>query len=161
MKYLFFLCSLFCAVMVSAQDVEEQNDVSFLENSKNINRLEILEPFYQLPLKGCADFKPAQFEGGVSAYKAMLSKYMYNYLNSDLYKLNGTFSFTITIDEKGRVTELKSAPNVPNSKYFFDDMEYIFRRIKKNWTPAQCNGQPVSSQVKIKMKFSSVSVDVD
>jgi hypothetical protein len=161
MKSFLLLSSLFFSLMISAQDVEEQNDVLFQENSRNINRLEIQEPFYQLPIKGCTNLNVATFEGGVSAYKKLLSKYMYNYLNSDLYRLNGDFSFILTIDENGKITDLKCSPNIPNSKFFFDDMEYIFRRIRKNWSPATCNGKPISSQIKIKIKFSSMSVDID
>ncbi len=161
MRFVFFFVLLLFSSLAFAQDVEEQNDVAVQENSQNINRLEVLEPFYQLPVKGCVNFRSAQFEGGVIAYKKLLTKYMYEYLNSDLYKLNGEFSFLITINPLGQVTDLKSSPNVPNSKYFFDDMEYIFRRIKKDWTPAVCNAKPVSSQVKIKIKFSSISVDIE
>lgn len=143
-----------------AQDLEERDEVSLNENSKNINKIEIREPLYQIKVKGCADFTPAAFEGGAEAYKTLLKKYMYNYLNSDLYRLNGDFSFLLSIDENGRVTDVEGSPKVANSSIFFDDMKYVVRRIKPNWNPAKCDGKPVTSQIKIKMNFSSATADL-
>jgi len=90
----------------------------------------------------------------------MLRKYMYDYLNTDFYVLNGDFTFTLTVDQNGKVTNIEGSPKVSNSQVFFDDMKYVVRRIKKNWIPASCNGQPVTSQIKIKMNLSSIATDV-
>lgn len=160
MKPLLFLVAFIFSGLVFTQDIEEREDIATF-NSKNINRLEIREPFYQIAVKGCTDFKPAQFDGGIPAFKNLLSKYMYEYLNSDLYRLNGDFSFLITINDKGQITEVIGSPKVENSRYFFDDMEYVFRRIKNLWNPAKCNGKSIASQVKINIRFSSMTVEVD
>jgi hypothetical protein len=74
--------------------------------------------------------------------------------------LNGDFTFTLTVDQNGKVTNIEGSPKVSNSQVFFDDMKYVVRRIKKNWIPANCNGQPVTSQIKIKMNLSSIATDV-
>lgn len=160
MKTLMVLFGLFVANFSFAQDLEERDDSFISENNKNLLKIDIKEPFLQVAVKNCNDFKPAAFEGGAAAYKEILRKYMYTYLNSDFYTLAGDFTFTLTINTSGKVTDVTGAPQVLNSKVFFDDMQYVVRRIKKNWTPAMCNGQPVKSEMKLKMSFSSFSADM-
>ncbi|KAA0127481.1 hypothetical protein FY557_12735 [Chryseobacterium sp. SN22] len=141
-------------------DVEERDDNFIMENNKNILKIDIKEPLLQVAVKGCKDFKAAEFEDGIPAYKEMLRKYMYVYLNTDFYVLNGGFTFILTVNEKGKVTRIEGIPKVANSKVFFEDMKYVVRRIKKNWIPAICNGQPVTSQIKINMNLSSIATDI-
>lgn len=160
MKTLIVLLGLFVANFSFAQDLEERDDSFISENNKNLLKIDIKEPFLQVAVKNCNDFKPAAFEGGAAAYKEILRKYMYTYLNSDFYTLTGDFTFTLTINTSGKVTDVTGAPEVLNSKVFFDDMQYVVRRIKKNWIPAMCNGQPVKSEMKLKMSFSSFSSDM-
>lgn len=156
-----FLFLALCTMNFSlAQDQEERDDSFIRESNKNLLKIDIKEPFMQVAVK-CNDFKSAAFEGGVAAYKDILNKYMYAYLNSDFYALTGNFIFTLVLDDKGKVTDVKGAPKVQNSEVFFDDMQYIVRRIKRNWIPASCNGKPVASQIKVKMNFSSMSADID
>lgn len=161
MKNLILLFAFFAFNVFSAQDDLEYRDDSFIvENNKNLLKINIREPFLQIALKDCKDFKPAGFEGGVASYREVLRKYMFNYLNSDYYTLAGEFTFTLTIDAAGKVTDVEGSPKVLNSEVFFDDMQYVVRRIKKSWSPASCNGQPTASQIKIKMNFSSVATDL-
>jgi hypothetical protein len=162
MKTLTLFMGLLVSTFALAQnnDVEERDDNMITENNKNILKIDIKEPLLQVAVKNCSDFKTASFEGGIPAYKEMLRKYMYVYLNTDFYVLNGDFTFTLTIDEKGKVTNIEGSPKVSNSQVFFDDMKYVVRRIKRGWVPASCNGQPVTSQVKIKMNISSIATDV-
>ena len=161
MKSLVLFIGLFVSNFAFAQfDVEERDDNMITENNKNILKIDIKEPLLQVAVKNCNDFKAASFEGGIPAYKEMLRRYMYVYLNSEFYVLNGDFTFTMTIDQAGKVTNIEGSPKVTNSEVFFDDMKYIVRRIKKNWIPASCNGQPVTSQVKVKMHLSSIATDI-
>lgn len=155
------LCiGLFMASFSFAQDLEDRDDSFIIENNKNLLKIDIKEPFMQVAIKSCNDFKPASFDGGAAAYKEILKKYMYTYLNSDFYTLNGEFTFTLSIDATGKVIDIVGEPKVLNSEIFFDDMQYVVRRIKKNWNPALCNGQPVKSEMKLKMSFSSLSADM-
>ncbi|CAH0127738.1 hypothetical protein [Chryseobacterium sp. Bi04] len=159
MKTIFLLLALCAANFSFAQDLEDRDDSFITENNKNILKIDIREPFMQVAVK-CNDFKPAAYEGGAAAYKEILRKYMYTYLNSDFYTLTGDFTFTLTIDEKGKVTDIVGSPKVLHSEVFFDDMQYVVRRIKKNWVPATCNGQPVKSEMKLRMSLTSLSVDL-
>jgi len=162
LKTLIVLLTLLMSGSVFAQlnDVEERDDNFIIENNKNILKIDIKEPLLQVAVKNCSDFKAASFEGGIPAYKEMLRKYMYVYLNTDFYVLNGDFTFTLTVDDKGKVTRIEGTPKVTNSQVFFEDMKYVVRRIKKNWIPAACNGQPVTSQIKINMNLSSIATDI-
>jgi len=160
MKTLALFLALFAAHFSFAQDLEERDDSFISESNKNLLKIDIKEPFLQVAVKNCNDFKPAVFDGGAAAYKGILKKYMYMYLNSDFYTLTGDFTFTLTIDAMGKVIDVEGSPSVLNSKVFFDDMQYVVRRIKKNWTPAMCNGQPIKSEMKLKMSFSSFSADI-
>lgn len=161
MKAIMFLSALLISGFASAQfDVEDRDDDFITENNRSILKIDIKEPLLQVTVKNCNDFKAASFEGGISAYKEILRKYMYVYLNTDFYVLNGDFAFILTIDQNGKVTNIEGTPKVANSRVFFDDMKYIVRRIKKNWIPATCNGQPVTSQIKIKMNLSTIGTDL-
>lgn len=161
MKTLALFLSLFTANFAFAQyDIEDREETMLLENNKTILKIKIEEPFLQIAVKNCNDFKAASFPDGINNYKEILRKYMYNYLNSEFYVLNGDFTFTLNIDETGKVTNIEGSPKVNNSQVFFEDMKYVVRRIKKNWVPASCNGKPVASEVKIKMNFSSIATDV-
>jgi hypothetical protein len=162
MKTLVLLIGLLVSNFVFAQnnDVEERDDNFMMENNKSILKIDIKEPLLQVAVKNCKDFKAASFEGGIPVYKETLRKYMYVYLNTDFYVLNGDFTFTLTVDQNGKVINIDGTPKVANSQVFFDDMKYVVRRIKKGWIPASCNGQPVTSQVKIKMNVSSLATDV-
>ncbi|WP_326981680.1 hypothetical protein VUJ46_15780 [Chryseobacterium sp. MYb264] len=161
MKIIALCIGLFISNLAMAQyDVEDRDDTPVTESNKSILKIDIKEPLFQIAAKNCSGFKAAAFEGGVTVYKETLRKFMYDYLNSDFYVLNGEFTFTLTIDEKGKVTDIVGSPKVPNSEYFYDDMKYVVRRIKKNWTPASCNGQPIASQIKIKMNLSSIATDL-
>lgn len=141
-------------------DLEDRDDSFIVENNKNLLKIDIKEPFLQVAVKGCSDFKPAGFEGGAAAYKELLRKYMYTYLNSEFYTLTGDFTFTLTIDATGKVIDVSGDPKVLNSDVFFDDMQYVVRRIKRNWSPATCGGEPIKSEMKLKMSFSSMSADM-
>ncbi|WP_288244675.1 hypothetical protein [uncultured Chryseobacterium sp.] len=161
MKAIMFLSALLISGFASAQfDVEDRDDDFITENNRSILKIDIKEPLLQVAVKNCNDFKAASFEGGISAYKEILRKYMYVYLNTDFYVLNGDFAFILTIDQNGKVTNIEGTPKVANSRVFFDDMKYIVRRIKKNWIPATCNEQPVTSQIKIKMNLSTIGTDL-
>lgn len=161
MKTLILFIGFFVANFTFAQDDLEQRDDSFIvENNKNLLKIDIKEPFMQIAVKGCNDFQAASFEGGAAAYKEILRKYMYTYLNSDFYTLTGDFTFTLTIDATGKVVDIEGNPKVLNSKVFFDDMQYVVRRIKTQWKPAICNGEPVKSEMKLKMNFTSLSADM-
>lgn len=160
MKAIALFIGLFIANFSFAQDLEDRDDSFIIENNKNLLKIEIKEPFMQVAVKNCNDFKAASFEGGAAAYKEILRKYMYTYLNSDFYTLNGEFIFTLTIDSTGKVIDVEGTPKVLNSEVFFDDMQYIVRRIKKNWTPAICNGEAVKSEMKVKINVASVSSDM-
>ncbi|MBS1549019.1 MAG: hypothetical protein JSS94_04015 [Bacteroidetes bacterium] len=159
MRNLLLIGAIFCSGLVFAQDVEERNE-QMLENSNNINFIDVKMPFYQLVVKGCDHLKPAEFEGGAYTFKKLLTNFMYDYLNTDMYKLNGDFTFIITIDEKGNIIQSEGSPKIQNSHYFFDDMQYIFRRIKQKWTPAKCQEIPTTSQVKININFSSMAIEI-
>lgn len=152
---------MFFAISAFAQDIEDRDDSFILQNNKNLLKINIKDPFYQIVLKNCKNnFTAASFEGGISAYKALLQNYMFQFLNSEYYTLNGDFTFKLIIDENGRVKDVEGSPKVLNSEVFFEDMKYVVRRIKKNWIPAKCNNTPVTSEIEIKMNFSSITTDV-
>ncbi|WP_345991367.1 hypothetical protein AAEU33_05850 [Chryseobacterium sp. Chry.R1] len=120
MKVLILFLSLLISVFLfGQQDVEDRDDSFITETNKNILKIDIKESLLQIAIKNCTDFKTAAYKGGASVYKETLRKYMYNYLNSDFYVLNGDFNFTITINETGKVVGIDGSPKVANSEIFF------------------------------------------
>ncbi|HEX7870818.1 MAG TPA: hypothetical protein VF455_11970, partial [Chryseobacterium sp.] len=83
MKTLALFIGLFAVNFAFAQDLEDRDDSFIVENNKNLIKIDIKEPFMQVAIKGCNDFQAASFEGGATAYREILRKYMYTYLNSD------------------------------------------------------------------------------
>lgn len=161
MKKLSLIVGLLAAnCMYSQTDLEDRDDSFIIENNKNLLKIDIKDPFLQIAAKDCGNFKAAAYDGGTAAYREVLRRYMYMYLNSDFYTLTGEFTFTLTIDAAGKVTDVTGSPKVLNSEVFFDDMKYIVRRINKSWSPATCNGQPIKSEMKLKMNFASMSADM-
>jgi hypothetical protein len=107
-----------------------------------------------------ADSK-AEFPGGQEAFRKEFMKMVHGYVDLTAYAVNGKFSFIITIDEKGKMSELKIYPKVRNDEEFKQDMDFAMRRIKKKWKPAIANGIPVSSNIIFDINFSSEHADHD
>lgn len=103
----------------------------------------------------------AEFPGGQEAFRKEFMKMVYAYVDMTAYAVNGKFSFIITIDEKGKMSEMKIYPKVRNDEEFRQDMDFAMRRIKKKWKPALQNGVPVSSNIIFEINFSSEHSDHD
>jgi len=107
-----------------------------------------------------ADSK-AEFPGGQDAFRKEFMRMVYAYVDMTAYAVNGKFSFILTIDEKGKMSELKIYPKVRNDEEFKQDMNFAMKRIKKKWKPAIKNGVPVSSNIIFDINFSSEHADHD
>lgn len=105
-----------------------------------------------------ADSK-AEFPGGQEAFRKEFMKMVHGYVDMTAYAVNGKFSFILTIDEKGKMSELKIYPKVRNDEEFKQDMDFAVKRIKKKWKPAIKNGVPVSSNIIFEINFSSEHSD--
>ena len=103
----------------------------------------------------------AEFPGGTEAFRKEFMTMVYGYVDVTAYAVNGPFSFIITIDEKGKMSEMKIYPKVRNDEEFRQDMDFAMRRIKKKWKPALQNGVPVSSNIIFEINFSSEHSDHD
>jgi len=101
-----------------------------------------------------ADSK-AEFPGGQAAFQKEFMKMVHAYVDITAYAVNGKFSFVLTIDEKGKMSELKIHPKVKFDKEFKQDMNFAMKRIKKKWKPAIKNGVPVSSNIIFEINFTS------
>ena len=97
----------------------------------------------------------AEFPGGQEAFRKEFMKMVHAYVDITAYAVNGKFSFVMTIDEKGKMSELKIYPKVKNDEEFKQDMDFAVKRIKKKWKPAIKNGVPVSSNIIFEINFTS------
>ena len=97
----------------------------------------------------------AEFPGGQTAFRKEFMKMVHAYVDITAYAVNGKFSFVLTIDEKGKMSELKIYPKVKNDEEFKQDMDFAMKRIKKKWKPAIKNGVPVSSNIIFEINFTS------
>lgn len=103
--------------------------------------------------------RKAEFPGGQNAFRNEFMKMVYAYVDMTAYAVNGKFSFVITIDEKGKMSELKIHPKVRNDEEFKQDMNFAMQRIKKKWKPAMQNGVPVESRYIFDINFTSDHAD--
>ena len=101
----------------------------------------------------------AEFPGGQNAFRNEFMKMVHGYVDITAYAVNGKFSFVLTIDEKGKMSELKIYPKVKDDENFKQDMNFVMKRIKKKWKPAIQNGTPVSSNIIFEINFSSEHAD--
>lgn len=108
-----------------------------------------------------AAYSKAEFPGGQEAFRKEFMKMVHGYVDMTAYAVNGKFSFVLTIDEKGKMSELKIYPKVRNDEEFKQDMDFAVKRIKKKWKPAIKNGVPVSSNIIFEINFSSEHADHD
>lgn len=159
MKKLSYVFMLLIGTLSFAQELDEQDEAFIMERNKTILNVEVKQPFLQVKPSACNNFTEVGLPSGVTSYKDILTKYMYTYLNAEYYTLSGDFTFTLTIDKDGKVTKVEGSPYVRNSEVFFEDMKYIFRRIKEDWQPATCENVPVNSKLKIKISFTSLNAD--
>ncbi|WDF47221.1 energy transducer TonB [Chryseobacterium sp. KACC 21268] len=105
------------------------------------------------------EYSKAEFPGGQTVFRNEFMKMVYAYVDITAYAVNGKFTFVLTIDEKGKMSELKIYPKVKNDEEFKQDMEFAMKRIKKKWKPAIQNGTPVSSNIVFEINFSSDHAD--
>lgn len=89
----------------------------------------------------------AEFPGGMEAFRKEFMTMVYGYVDVTAYAVNGPFSFIITIDEKGKMSELVIYPKVKNDEEFVQDMTFAMKRIRKKWKPATIDGKPISSNI--------------
>lgn len=101
----------------------------------------------------------AEFPGGQKAFRTEFMKMVHAYVDITAYAVNGKFSFVLTIDEKGKMSELKIYPKVKNDEEFKQDMDFAMKRIRKKWKPAIKNGVPVSSNIIFEINFMSDHAD--
>lgn len=97
----------------------------------------------------------AEFPGGQTVFRNEFMKMVYAYVDINAYAVNGKFTFVLTIDEKGKMSELKIYPKVKFDEEFKQDMNFAMKRIKKKWKPAIKNGVPVSSNIIFEINFTS------
>ncbi len=101
----------------------------------------------------------AEFPGGEKAFRDEFMKMVHAYFDITAYAVNGKFSFIITIDEKGKPSDLQIYPKVKYDEEFRQDMTFAMKRIKKKWEPAMKDGVPISSNRIIEINFSSDHAD--
>lgn len=165
MKRLALIFSFISAFSFAQTDVEEQGQESFvsIDSSKNLMTYD-LRGIYQLAEKKCSNAEGHQFNSakinlGEENFKQDLKKRINQYLNNDAYVANGPFYIDFLIDKDGKTTDIKVGPAIENSKYFYDDLKSAAKKVKTNWTPANCDGQAIPSTVRVKLLFDSLVID--
>ncbi|SIS85361.1 hypothetical protein SAMN05421785_103217 [Chryseobacterium gambrini] len=94
----------------------------------------------------------ASYEGGTDAFRKELAYLIGEYL-ADLYKPEGVFELSFTVNENGRASDFDIFPKSPSSEQFVKDINTITKRMKDKWTPAKFRGQNISSRNVIKIRF--------
>lgn len=103
----------------------------------------------------------AEYPGGQEVFRNEFMRMIYAYVDLTAYAVNGKFSFIITIDKNGKMSEMKIHPKVKYDEEFKQDMNFAMKRLKKKWKPAIQNGVPVSSNIIFDINFSSEHADHD
>jgi hypothetical protein len=94
----------------------------------------------------------ASYEGGTDAFRKELAYLIGEYL-ADLYKPEGVFELSFTVNENGRASDFDIFPKSPSSEQFVKDINTITKRMKDKWIPAKFRGQNISSRNVVKIRF--------
>lgn len=85
----------------------------------------------------------AEFPGGQNAFQNEFMRMVDSYVDTNIYAVNGKFTFIIEVDEAGKMSNLKVHPKVRNYEEFLQDMTFAMKKIKKKWKPATKDGKPI------------------
>lgn len=156
---LIIILALFSVLLFAQQDLEQsRDDLVFEESGRALLFVNVRQPFAHFSSGDCAageNFVPAKYALGDEVYKRELERYILGYIDRERYQLQGSFYLTLTLDASGQIKEMFLGPNVQNSRYFFDDLRFVVRRIKDRWIPAKCGSTNTESRIRIQMNFNS------
>lgn len=107
---------------------------------------------YKMGYNAKEQTEKAAYEGGTDAFRKELVYLLEEYL-SDLYKPEGIFELSFTVNENGKASDFDIFPKSPSSEQFVKDINAVTKRMKDKWTPAKFKGQNISSRNVIKIKF--------
>ena len=143
-----------------AQWLAEDFDVT--ENAVEFGRVQIFselnDPVEFFRLK-CGNPVYAQFSGGESALRAEVADMLHSYLSHDLYAVNGTFYLILTVGSDGTLQNMSLKPEIKNGEMLHRDLSLLFHRMKPSWLPATCDGNPVSSRMRLKINLRTEFFD--
>ncbi|WP_300673546.1 hypothetical protein [Soonwooa sp.] len=165
MKQIALIFTLFTSMAFAQADVEEQQDSSVsLEVARNVMVYDIRGVF-QIADKTCAvdqghTFTSVKYAAGEEQLRTDLKKRINKYLNMDAYAPDGNFYIDLTINRQGEISKIQPGPSIPNTRYFYQDLESAIKKLNTKWIPATCDSNPIESKVRVKLLFDSVSMDV-
>lgn len=165
MKRLALVFSLISAFSFAQTDVEDQAPESMvsLQTAQNVMTYD-LRGIYQIADKTCSvdqghTFNSVKYSEGEQQLNTDLKKRINQYLNSDAYAADGHFYIDLTISKSGDIKQINVGPDVPNTRYFYDDLKSAVKKIKGKWIPASCDATPIESKVRVKLLFDSLVID--
>ena len=85
----------------------------------------------------------AEFPGGENAFQKEFMRMVHSYVDTNIYAVNGKFTFIIEVDEAEKMSNMKVYPRVRNYEEFLEDMTFAMKKIKKKWKPATKDGEPI------------------
>ena len=157
---IFLLIFILLATTLKSQWLVEDFDVT--ENAAELGRVQIIaelnDPveFYRLK---CENPVYAQFSGGESALRDAVADMLHSFLSHDLYAVNGAFQLILTIGSDGQLQHMQLKPEIKNGEMLYRDLSLLFHRLKPNWLPATCDGNTVSSRIRMKINLRTEFFD--
>ena len=101
----------------------------------------------------------AEFPGGQNAFQKEFMRMVHSYVDTNIYAVNGKFTFIIEVDEAGKMSNMKVYPRVRNYEEFLQDMTFAMKKIKKKWKPATKDGKLISSNHIFEIDFTTDYAD--
>lgn len=165
MKYIALLLTIFSGFAYAQTDVEEQQQESnvSLDASRNIMTFDV-KGVYQLADNKCLpkdghQFSSVKYATGEADFILNLRKRINQAINSDFYAADGYFYIDVAVNRLGNITDITSGPNIPNTRYLYDDLKSAVKKVKGKWIPATCDGIAIDSKIRIKLIFDSAVID--
>jgi hypothetical protein len=140
-------------------DVEDNdNDQSQLNYSQTTVAFSLAPNVEVFKLK-CEQPTYPEFSLGPKSFKLLFEEKVLNVADNGRYAVNGPFTFTFNVDKNGKMQNFEMKPMVSNAKFLYQDLKTAFKRLKGDWKPATCDGQPVDSKIRLKVNFRTDSFD--
>lgn len=96
------------------------------------------------------------FPGGEKEFRNQVVKHTTGYISTSSQIPYGVYTFSLEIDENGKVQDIDIEPKVPNSALFFQELKYGIKKIKTPWQPGYLNGQKAKMTYRFSIDFLEI-----
>jgi hypothetical protein len=101
------------------------------------------------------EVEPAEFPGGINAYRKEIVKSLTKYIDYGSYRPNGRFTVFLVVEKDGKISDIDIEPKIPNRELFYEDVTTAFKKIKTPWKPTKVKGISIKNKFRFPLNFTT------